>query len=206
MPRSKVRIAVLVVVGALAALVPPSAIADCDGPNALFREAAPTAERVIVGEVISTRPADWDAGDSSSSRFTVQGWSILGGVRRETIDVDDLLSAACGGVLIARPGDVVALAFGGTAFSTRERVNAIAWIEDVPPVREWLERITLAEVFSLVGVPAQQLPPTDPEAAKPNAPPPWIVLGAAIAGLLFGGAHYARGRGSTLRAIPPGRG
>jgi hypothetical protein len=155
----------------------PGAAAECDGPYASFREAAPTAQRIVYGEVVAVRPVEWGVGDGLTSRFTVEGWSLLGGARPDIVDVDDVLSTSCSGYLIARLGDRVAIAFSGRAFATRVEVNAIAWLEGRLPDRVGLETITEPELLDLVGV---QLPvAADP--ADPEGPPfGWLAIGLLV--------------------------
>jgi hypothetical protein len=167
----------LVILGLFASAPPTTA--ECDGPYASFREAAPTAQRIVYGDVVAVRPVEWGVGDGLTSRFTVRGWSLLGGVRPDTVDVDDLPSTSCSGHLIARLGDRVAIAFAGRAFTTRVEVNAIAWLEGRLPDRIGLETITEPELLELVGV---QLPVVgDP--ADPEGPPfGWFAI-ALLVGL-----------------------
>jgi hypothetical protein len=161
--------------------------AECDGPYPPFREAAATADRIVYGEVVDAQPVDWGVGDGLTSRFAVQGWSLLGGARPDRVEVMDLVSQPCAGYLVARLGDWVAIAFEGRAFSTNVEVNAITWIAGRPPDRDGLESMTEWELFALPGV-------DPPPAADPPAPGyglGWLGV-AALLGVLAGSVLVLR--------------
>ncbi len=114
-------------------LAKPAAVqATCDGPFPSFREVAPSAETIIVGTVVAVTPS---AGDppSYARGFEYQIEHVLRGPDEvgTTVEFDGLLAQPCSGVLVVQSGDVIAFAFGGTAFQPPIDVIAPAYIEGV---------------------------------------------------------------------------
>lgn len=152
------------------------AAAECDGPPPPFRETVTTARQVVIGEVVATRPSESSVG-ARSSRFTVKVSHLVRGEPFPLVEVNDLMSQPCASYLVAGVGDRVALALRATAFTPPVEANGIAWLAGV--VTEGGETTTVAEVFSLAGVPiAAEAPPTPPTV---EASSPWP--GAALWGL-----------------------
>ncbi len=165
---------------------PAPVAADCDGPYPSFREAAPSARRVVIGDVVAMEPVDqWLDMEGRSSRFTLQAWSILDGVGPVVVPVRDLVSQPCAGYLFGKVGDQVAIAFDGRAFSNRIEVNAIAWVGGRAPDRIGIESLTVGEVFMAVGLPVPAVfPPQAVSADAPDPGPSWLPVAAVVAGLL----------------------
>jgi len=144
---------------------PSSALGECDGPFASFRNAAPSARRIVIGDVVATLPGPPVENDGRTSRFTLEGWSVLDGDQPITIDVRDLLSQPCAGYIVARPGDRIAIAFDGHDFVPLTVVNAVAWIGPAPEFLG-IESTDVPAIYALLG----RVPPTVA---------PWPVRGAA---------------------------
>lgn len=183
----------LVLAAAVIAVVSgqPVARADCDGPYPSFRDSAPSARMVVIGEVVAVEPVEWMWPDGRSSRFTLRAWSILDGSGPIALPVRDVTSQPCAGYLPGRVGDEVAIAFEGRAFSTQVTVNAIAWIGGQPPVLPGIETLTVADVFQAVGLPVPATFPPE-SAPAPGSDFPWLPLAAVVALLLVGGAVLGR--------------
>ncbi len=178
----------LVVVGLLVLSGAPALVApvdaECDGPYPSFREVAPGAERVVVGQVVATRPSDWGTDDLRSSRFTLQAWSLKDGLGPFSLDVDDVRSQPCAGDLVAAVGDQVAIAFDGRAFSTAVRANAIAWISGQPPDLAGVEVVSLPQIYELLQLPMPAAIPLQAGALAEPSAVPWPAVGAGIVVLL----------------------
>jgi hypothetical protein len=58
---------------------------------------------------------------------------VLRGSPDAVIEVDDLPTQPCAGVVGARRGDRIAIAVDGLALESRIKVNMVAWINSVPP-------------------------------------------------------------------------
>jgi len=173
----------------LGALAVPGARADCDGPYPSFREAAPSAKRVVYGDVVAVEPVQGAGPDGRSSRFVLEGLSVVGSIRRERVEVRDLQSQPCAGYLVARVGDRVAIAFEGRAFSPGIEVNAIAWLSGEPPDLIGIEVVTESEVYEILGIQPARVEPTRPAGPEPGIP--WLAVIAALA-LGVGGALTLR--------------
>jgi hypothetical protein len=186
---------------------PSSALGECDGPFASFQNAAPSARRIIIGDVVATLPGPPVENDGRTSRFTLQGWSVLDGDEPITIDVRDLLSQPCAGYIMARPGDRIAIAFDGHDFVPLTVVNAVAWIGPAPEFLG-IESTDIPAIYALLGrVPPAVLPGSVPAAATdPDAPPtdaalPLIALAVLV--LLLALGIIARRRGLVLEQGGP---
>ena len=153
---------------------PSNALGECDGPFASFRNAAPSARRIVIGDVIASLPGPPE-NDGRTSRFTLQGWSVFDGDQPITIDVRDLLSQPCAGYIMARPGDRIAIAFDGHDFVPLMVVNAVAWIGPAPEFLG-IESTDIPAIYALLGrVPPAVLPGSVP-ATDPDGPPRTIAL------------------------------
>jgi hypothetical protein len=190
-------------VGLAFAWVGPVA-AECDGPIPSFREVAPTARTIVIGDVTAVHPGGLTNGGSGDrwSRFTLAVRFVVRGSAPATMRVRDLPTQPCAPGLIARRGDRIAIAFDGQAFTPAMAVNAAAWIDGEPPYAgpTWLshfESVTADAVFRLAGIdpPATDTSvaeePADAEepggAADPAAfdPWPWIELLLISSGVAF---------------------
>ena len=163
-------------------LAPPVALGECDGPFPSFRQAAPTARRIVIGQVIAALPGAQGLDDGRTSRFTLRGWSVLDGDQPVEIDVEDLQSQPCAGYIMARPGDRIAIAFEGVDFTPAQVVNAVAWLQGDPPRFGGIESTTIGAIYALLGrAPPVLAPPADAvPATGPSIDWP-IVLALAVA-------------------------
>lgn len=149
------RLAHLAAIAAVAAVVglPPTALADCDGPFPSFSETAPSAAVVVIGQVVYTEPQE--GGGVWSSRFDLAVERILRGDPDRMLAIRDLTSQPCAGFVVARPGSTIALALEGRAFEPPVAVNAFAIIGGPDPQFTGLEVLTLEEVLAIVPEPPQ---------------------------------------------------
>lgn len=165
-PQPRLVVAAVSLAATLLALFPAGALADCDGVIPPFGEFAPTASRIVIGEVTSTDPnAPWKGGHGASSRFTLRIDYVVRGSAASVLTVRDQPFLPCADHIIqARPGDRIALAFDialnleGFGAAPDAKFATIAWVAANAP-REWweVEQLTVAEVYELAGEP----PPTD---------------------------------------------
>jgi hypothetical protein len=148
--------------------------AECDGPIPSFREVAPTAKTIVIGDVIDVQPGGLIDGIRGGrwSRFTLKVLYVVRGSARPTMEVRDVPTQPCASGIVARQGDRIAIAFEGTAFTPVVVVNTAAWIRGEPPFAEIdplsaFESITRDAVFRLAGVDPPETstnPTTDPAA------------------------------------------
>ena len=183
--RTSVALAIAVTVYATGAV---PAVAECDGPVPSFRKALASAQRIVVGDVIDVRRGGLlePRADGRSSRFTFRVRYVLRGEAPVLMDIRDLEMQPCAGMVIARAGDRIAIAFDAVDFTPPIGVNAVAWIRGRAPTEEY-ELITQTEVFELLGLdaPDTALATSDPPAsAPPLSPLPLVVAG--FIGLVFG--------------------
>lgn len=177
---------------ATALLVTASPAAACSGPYPSFREAAPGAQRVVIGDVSAIMdPTEAAESDGWSTRFVVRVLWTLRGEPAAEILVDHHFATACLSYLAARLGDRLALAID----ARREPLlpssgpifyAAAAWIRGTPPEADGVERITVSEAFRLLGLE----PPQTSTAPARTAPwHPVALLVAAVVGLLLARAR-----------------
>ena len=143
----RVLLAAAVAFGTLA-ISPLQAAAECDGPVPSFRDALATAKRVVIGDVIAVRDGGLvkaAASDGWSSRFTLRVRYTPVGAAQQTMDIRDLPTQPCAGVIQAREGDRIALAFDATDFSPPIQVNTVAWIRGTPWDFIGVETISVSE-------------------------------------------------------------
>ena len=181
--RRPVTILALLVAGF--AVTPSAVLSECDGPFPSFENAAPSARRIVIGQVIATLPGSPSFDDGRTSRFTLRGWSVLDGDQPVEIDVQDLQSQPCAGYITARPGDRIAIAFEGLDFTPAQVVNAVAWVEDDPPQVDGIESTTIGAIYALLG----RAPPVlvQPTAAEPATGPSieWPIVLALVVALAW---------------------
>ena len=187
----------LVLVGLAGALVltPSVVLGECDGPFPSFQHAAPTARRIVIGQVIAPLPGPEGFDDGRTSRFTLRGWSVLDGDRPVEIDIEDLQSQPCAGYIMARPGDRIAIAFDGLDFTPAQVVNAVAWLQGDPPRFDGIESTTIGAIYGLLGrVPPVLAPPltAEPVAGPSIDRPIALALLAAALVLVSGSALRPR--------------
>ncbi|MEA2519168.1 MAG: hypothetical protein QOF49_1248 [Chloroflexota bacterium] len=180
-----------IALGALAAS-PLDVAAECDGPVPSFRDAVATAKRVVIGDVIDARGGGLvppGSNDGWSSRFTLRVRYTVIGVAAQTIEIADLPTQPCAGVVQAREGDRIALAFDATDFSPSTPVNTVAWIRGTPWDFVGVETITVADVFRLLDLTP---PDTSTVPERPVERLPVGVLAALLIGALGGGLAWRR--------------
>lgn len=175
--------------------------AECDGPYPSFRAALPTAQQVVIGDVIAVRKGGgWDPakGSGEASRFTLKVLYVPRGTAPARMEVVDLPTQPCASEVLVRKGDRVALLFDGTDFTPAVTVNVAAWIRGTPQDFPGVETTTVAEVYRLLG-----LDPPDTSTAPlvpTDHPDHWLVrvITAASIGLLMAWLLLAqRGRRRT---------
>ncbi len=166
-------------------LAPPIALGECDGPFPSFEHAAPSARRIVIGQVIATLPGAEAFEDGRTSQFVLRGWSVLENDRAVEIDVRDVLSQPCSGYIVARPGDRIAIAFEGHDFAPAQVVNAVAWLQGEPPPFDGIEFTTIATIYARLGrVPPTLVSPDPAAAAAPSIDWPIVLLVLAAASAL----------------------
>jgi hypothetical protein len=177
------------ILGLLAAgivVMPSSALGECDGPFPSFEHAAPSARRIVIGQVIATLPGAEALDDGRTSQFVLRGWSVLEDDRPVEIDVRDVQSQPCAGYIVARPGDRIAIAFEGHDFAPAQVVNAVAWLQGDPPRFDGIESTTIGAIYGRLGrVPPVLASPSAPEPAAPSICwPAMVVLMLAVVSVL----------------------
>ena len=179
-------------------LTAPYAAAECDGPLPPFRDALPTADRVIIGEVVATRTGGMvvrDADGRGSSRFTVRVELTPRGASDRVIEIKDLPTQPCASFAYAHLGDRIAIGFGATAFTPQVDVNVIAWLDGRPMDYIGVETTTVAAIYRRLGL---EVPDTSTAQRESPAQPSWIVPLLLAAGSLGGVAAFRRS-GRSLR-------
>ena len=147
---------------------PASADAACSSEWVSFTEVAPNAERVVIGTVTDGMPAD-----DYAPLFSVSVEEVLRGPDRGVINLNEAINnPACGTVVLARTGDRIALAIGGSALQSDD-VTAIAYLEGVPHHPD-IEVMTRAEAYAAAGL---ELPHT--AIAPAWSPLGWVLVGLA---------------------------
>jgi hypothetical protein len=190
-PRGLVRAAILA--GCLAGLVASGRVevvaAECDGPYPSFTSAAPTASRVLIGQIVAIDPGPEAPLDEAgrTSRFVLSGWSVLDDDRLVEERFEDLQSQPCAGYVVGRVGDAIALAIDGRDFEPPQVVNAVAWVQGEPPQRSGIETVTIADVYALVGRPMPDPLPMA-SAAPTTSPALPLLIGAGSIALILAGA------------------
>lgn len=162
----------------LAALAPDAA-AECDGPLPPFRKALPTADRVVIGEVIAIRRNGVVVRGTSgagSTRFTLRVQLTPRGGSERVIEIRDLPTQPCASVAYAHVGDRIAIGFGATAFTPPTDVNVIAWLDGRPMDYIGVETTTVAAIYRRLGLDVPDTATAEPE---PPQSGPWVVLLAA---------------------------
>ncbi len=92
-------------------------------------------------------------------------------------------------IIMARQGDRIALALGATVGSNPTTFDTVAWIRGTPPDFAGIERITVAEAFSLVG---KTPPDTATAAPPPGSTLPIGGMAVLLAGLMGGVIAWRR--------------
>lgn len=191
---------------AAAALLAPATpvLAECDGPLPPFLQTVATARRVVVGDVVAVRGgglSDPSISEGLSSRFTMRVVAVLRGAPASKLDISDLPTQPCAGVVGARVGDRLAIAFDGMAFTPPLRVNGVAWLRGVPilgAVSTTMPAIRAALARSVPDTSAQAAPPPGGDGAAAL----WLSFAAGVVVTL----RRARREGSPPRRRAPGGG
>lgn len=153
-----------------------------------FTEAAPSAKRIIVGEVVESY---FDDSADNAITFRMRVDEVLRGRSRRALEFRDVVRSGapltiCPGdsILRVRVGDILAFAFDARVASSPDPVLAVAWIRGTPDdfLMPGAERLTLAEVRSLAALPATDtaLPSEERERSIPMIP----LLAAGLLGAL----------------------
>ena len=134
--------------------------AECMGmdPWSSFTEAAPTATRIVIGEVVESYSDD---SADNAIHFRIRVDEVLRGSSQSSLEFRDVRSGAplefCrDSILRVRVGDVLAFAFDARVSSSPDPVLAVAWIRGRPHafLMPGAERLTLAQVRALARLPA----------------------------------------------------
>ena len=184
---------------AIIALAVPAAAApvaaECDGPYPSFRAALPTAQRVVIGDVIAVRRGGgWNPakGGGEASRFTLKVRYVPRGTAPAQVEITDLPTQPCGPAVVVHKGDRIALLFDGTDFTPPVTVNAVAWIRGTPVFDFDDQTITVAEVYRLLGLDPPDTS-TAPSVLTDRTGGGFLPLIAALAaGLLVGWRRFVR--------------
>jgi hypothetical protein len=169
--------AVVIVIGLLIA-TPQAVSAECDGPAVSFRDRAPEAPVVVIGDVSSIEPDASERDERGrANRFTLQVRYVLRGEAPSSMFLSERPSGPCSGDILARPGDRLAMALGLTdkLLFGEKTWAAVAWIRGIPLEYEGIERTTVASAFRLLGLEAPETT-TVSTAPGPVSPFGWMVL------------------------------
>lgn len=171
---------------AIAVLVPNAASGACNGPAPSFRHGAASASTVVIGTVTNVNELDGAGPVGGYFRaFTLRVDHLLRGEAPPLMSIDNV-PMYCAGPIQVHPGDVIAVALGAHEFDTE--VTAVAFIAGVPH-RSDIERVTLAEAYAMTGVP---MPPIT---EAPAVPWPFVLaVGILTAGALLAFAAPRRRR------------
>ncbi len=202
--RAVVAASVIFGFGALFATASPVA-AECTFFDAWpsFRSSVPTADRIVIGKVVT--PYDEPDGARRTIRFAFRVDEVVRGSEGPVIEFrDGLYSGApirCRDSLLRpRVGDVLALAFDATLARYPDPVIGVALVNRKP--NRWdrftmpgVEGITRADVRALAAVP--QGPTTDiepPSATRTSTGPSFLIVFVGI----LGGLAFLRRMGFTM--------
>jgi hypothetical protein len=171
--------------------------AECMGPTdpwPSFRSAAPSAEQVIVGEVLPPNDASGSTGSLAVFQLRVtnvlRGPAPPGGV----VDIVGLksglpLTICADTVVTLLPGDVVALALNATAADGATRINTLAYLRKAGESDlVGVEDITIDDAIALTS--------TDEQPGSFTITN-WAVLGALGLLIAAAGGFLLRRRGSS---------
>jgi hypothetical protein len=156
--------------------------AECDGPIPSFREAAPNATTILIGDVTAVRHGGLTDGDEDGrwSRYTLKVRHVVRGVAPGTMAIRDLQTTGCAPGIIVHQGDRIAIAFDVHA-PGMVPFNAAAWIVGEPAYASLkydshFEVTTTDAVFRLAGKEAPEtstLSPGSAEGDSPSLVEPW---------------------------------
>lgn len=144
----------------LATAMPVAAECTEIDPWPSFTEAAPTATRIVLGEVVESY---FDDSADNAVHFRVRVDEVLRGSPQSTLEFrEEVRSGAplklCPGdsLLRGRVGDVLAFAFDARISSSPDPVLAVAWVRGRPHafLMPGAERLTVSQVRALARLPA----------------------------------------------------
>lgn len=202
-PRQRAVITLLAAV-ALLHVGSPRALAECFGesdPWPSFREAIPSAQRIVVGQVVA--PIGGSTGYLAA--FDLRVTHVVRGplVGSEHLEIVGLksglpLTICADSVATLLDGDVVAIAFDAVAPDGRTQINTLAYLRRAgESILTGVEDIDMLELVARAAAPGEQ-PDEVPRGDQPDeAPLFWllatgvILLTAAVVGM------YRRRRGPT---------
>lgn len=145
-----------------------------------FTEVAPSAARIVIGTVTNARAVD-EEGDGYASVFQLTAEEVLRGPDAAVVEVNEAVNnPACGTVVLARNGDRIALAMGGSALGSDD-VSAIAYLDGVPH-RPDIEMMSRAEAYAAAGI---ELSDTAISSPRRTAPLGWLLVVVAAALIAF---------------------
>ena len=171
-------------------------VAECTGFDSWpsFREAARTADRIVVGEVVEAYSLD---SADLVLRFKLRVVEVLRGRSGPVIEFSEPVKSGApikrctDSILRVHVGDVIAFAFDARIAESSGPVLTVAWIRGAPDrfSMPGVERLTLKDVRMLAGAPATDTadPRDIPARTVPVAP-------LLVAGLLGALAFLLRSR------------
>jgi hypothetical protein len=169
---------------------PASADAACSSAWVSFTEVAPSAARVLIGTVANAQALE---GDGYASVFHVTVEEILRGPHVAVVEVNEAVNnPACGTVILARDGDRIALAMGGSALGS-DNLSAVAYLAGVPH-RPDIEMMSRAEAYAAADI---ELPDTALWSSRRTAPLGWLLVVSAA--LIVARQRWLTGRALTAR-------
>ncbi len=153
---------------------PASVDAACSSAWVTFTEVAPSAARIVIGTVTNATAVD-EEGDGYASVFQLTAEEVLRGPAAAVLEVNEAVNnPACGTVVLARNGDRIALAMGGSALGSDD-VSAIAYLAGVPHHPD-IEMMSRAQAYAAAGI---ELPDTAISSSRRTAPLGWLLVVAA---------------------------
>jgi len=151
------------------------ALAECVqfDPWPSFEEAAPTAERIVVGKVVAGYAFD---SASQALTFRLRVDEVIRGQAATILEFRDVvrsgapLKLCTDSMLTVRVGDTLAMAFDAHVAGVRGPVLAVAFLNRTPDQFSMpgIQHVSLRDVHRM----AAGLPPTDAVAAATAAPGP----------------------------------
>jgi hypothetical protein len=162
--------------------------AYCETPPP-FAETIASAQQIVIGDIAAVRPGN-DDGTGRSTAFTLHVTHVVRGSALANLDIDNVPTWGCPGVVVAAVGDRIALALNATAFDPPTAGNGVAWIAGEPP--EGFESTTIEAVYKLAGVAVPEPRAVDAASAPTS---PWLapaIWGLAVGLALVIGAVVAR--------------
>lgn len=182
--------------GVLANAAPVAAECTQLDPWPSFTKAAPTAQRIVVGEVIQSYTDD-SADNAIEFRLRVD--EVLRGDAPPFLEFTEgtrsgMPLVVCPGdsILRVREGDVLAFAFDARIPTSRDPVMAVAWIRGEPDLflMPASETLTLARVRELAALPATDTVTTSSTIPTTPLAAPLLLLGVGICAFVLALRRY----------------